>query len=69
MAYGGQELTGILLCTAFANFGFPGEFVTSDTLWEKLMCYVGFFFFCCEGGKKNVNMELRMLEIAVFLAG
>lgn len=64
LAYGGHKLTRILLCTAFVNFCFPSKFC-------HLRCFVGkadvlcWLFFCCDG-KKNVNMELHMLEMVIF---
>lgn len=49
-------------------FIFWVNFVTSDALWEKLLCCVGFFLLWQgkKKQKKNVNMELHMLDMVIF---
>lgn len=46
------------------------NFVTSNALWEKLMCYLGFLSILKgEEKKKNMNMELCVLEVAIAWLG
>lgn len=62
---GGHKLTRILLLLLI--FVFWVNFVTSDALWGKLLCCVSFFLLW-QGRKKkkNVNMELHMLDMVNF---
>lgn len=64
---GGHKLTKILLCTAFVNFYFPSEFCHLRCLVGKatVLCWL-FSVVTGEKKKKNVNMELHMLDMVIF---
>lgn len=67
---------GLLVVTSWPGFFFVllllififwVNFVTSDASWEKLLCRVSFFLLWQgKKKKKNVNMELHMLDMVIF---